>query len=74
MTKHVEPQPSTPHELRKVMSQHGFTAVVFIARPISSRPIGSVESWHRSIQDAKRFAHVLNKLYGCDRGYLGVSV
>lgn len=78
MTKRTEPTPEMQRgginpEFLKMMKAKGFTAVCFIYRDVSVRVVGSIESWHRSERDAKRFACVLNGIYGpgC---YKGVSV
>lgn len=79
MTRRVEPTPEYARgginpAFLKTMKAAGFTAVCFIYRDISVRVVGSIESWHRSEQDAKRFAASLNKIYGCKDGYKGISV
>jgi len=68
MTKRVEPTPKPPVSpfTVKEMKSHGYGYVVFVNKNVSARVIGSVESWHRTLKDANRFAAALNKLYGRD--------
>lgn len=56
------------------LKKYGFKYVVIVNRDISARTPGAVEACFRSLNDAKRFATSLCKIYGAKNGWVGTGL